>query len=133
MTDLAISAMGLRLAEEVIQVIKERVTNRDEFRLSFIGHSLGGIVIRSALSGLGMYSKQMYSYMSLGSPHLGYIKTYSALVDTGFWMIRRWKKSIPLMELSQEDAKEPNETFLYRLSGEEGLGWFRNVVLCGSY
>jgi len=43
--------MGKRLAEEVRRFIKEWCPNGCT-RLSFIGHSLGGLIIRSAIPNL---------------------------------------------------------------------------------
>lgn len=40
-------------------------------KISFIGHSLGGIVIRAALPHLSNIKDLMCTYMSLSSPHLG--------------------------------------------------------------
>lgn len=42
--------MGKRVAEEVRKYIHEWCPGRELGRLSFIGHSLGGVIIRSALT-----------------------------------------------------------------------------------
>ena len=78
-----ISDMGRRLATEVINYINEWCPNDKLGRLSFIGHSLGGIIIRSALPHLSNYSDKMYLYMSLSSPHLGYMYNSSKLIEAG--------------------------------------------------
>jgi len=52
-------------------------------RLSFVGHSLGGLIIRSALPYLEQYASKMHLYMTLSSPHLGYMYQSSKLVDAG--------------------------------------------------
>ena len=41
--------------------------------MSFIGHSIGGLIIRAALPHLAEYAPKFFTYISLGSPHLGYM------------------------------------------------------------
>jgi len=52
-------------------------------RISFIGHSLGGLIIRAALPHLKEYKDQFYTYMTLSTPHLGLLYGNSSLVDAG--------------------------------------------------
>lgn len=52
-------------------------------KLSFIGHSLGGIIIRSSLPYLQDYKDKMYTFFSLSSPHLGYMYNSSKVIDAG--------------------------------------------------
>jgi len=46
-------------------------------KLSFIGHSMGGIISRAALAHplMRKHRAHLHTYCSLGSPHLGYIYT----------------------------------------------------------
>ena len=74
--------------------------NVTDFRLSFIGHSLGGLIIRAALPQLKEYEKNMHTYISLATPHCGYASSESVLVDTGLMMIQKWNKCKTLEELS---------------------------------
>ena len=79
--------MGEDLSEEVIEYIEEWCYESLE-RISFIGHSLGGIIIRAAFPHLKKYKDKMYSYMSLSSPHLGFLYGSGFLVKTGdFFLI----------------------------------------------
>ena len=41
--------MGINLAQEVLDYIKSNSISSNLDRLSFIGHSLGGVIIRAAL------------------------------------------------------------------------------------
>jgi len=54
-TETEIATMGFRLAEEVKSFVNEWCPDALG-RLSFIGHSLGGIIIRSALPHLEIFS-----------------------------------------------------------------------------
>ena len=62
-------------------------------RISFVGHSMGGIIIRSALSYIRNLSQYLYAYLSFSSPHLGYLYEPSALVQAGLWLLNTWQKS----------------------------------------
>ncbi|CAD8069313.1 unnamed protein product [Paramecium primaurelia] len=132
-TDQDILVMGEKLALEVKRWIKEWCPKDNFSKLSFLGHSLGGIIIRAALPHLSKYKDKMFTYLSLGSPHLSYTLSSSKVVDTGLWFIRKWKKCICLNQLTLNDSSNPLETCLYKLSSYEGLGWFTNIALMSSY
>ena len=55
------------------------------FSYSFIGHSLGNIIIRSTLNHPQMepYVELFHTYLSLSGPHLGMVHHTSSLVSTG--------------------------------------------------
>jgi len=124
--------MGKRLAEEVERFINDKWPRGDLKRLSFIGHSLGGVIIRAALPHLKRHKDKMYSYMSFSSPHLG-CSNGSKLISTGIAVIKKWYNSKCLQQLSLSDAKNIKDTFLYKLSMQEGLNWFKNIGLVCSY
>ena len=90
----AIEILGKRLAQEVKDFMtEERDTDQDVTtitRITFIGHSLGGVIIRAALPRLEQFKHLFYSYCSLSSPHLGYSFHKSALITTGMWMIQKF-------------------------------------------
>lgn len=50
--------MGLRLAQEVISFLKKkmdrvsRVGNLKDIKISFVGHSIGNLIVRAALAGI---------------------------------------------------------------------------------
>lgn len=98
MTEGSIDQMGKNLANEVTKFIRDWCYSRDGStlymeKLSFVGHSLGGLIIRSALPKLKEYRQYMHGYMSLGSPHLGYMYNSNSLVSAGIWVLKNWKKS----------------------------------------
>ena len=85
-------------------------------RLSFIGHSLGGIIVRAALTHplLRQHRAKLHTFCSLGSPHLGYVYTDTILVDGGLWFLKKVKNSTALHQFALTDAKDPRTTFMYR-------------------
>jgi len=60
--------MGEKLSNEVINFISENCPENTLGRLSFVGHSLGGLIIRSALPQLEKYQEKMHTYISLSTP-----------------------------------------------------------------
>lgn len=82
MTDGNIADMGRNLSQEVKQYINDYLKTT-QFKLTFIGHSLGGVIIRAALPHLIEYKVNMYTFVSLSSPHLGYGYNNSLLIDAG--------------------------------------------------
>ena len=80
--------MGIRLAGEILDYIAEYCSVAYLDRVSFIGHSLGGLIIRCALPLLERISDKMYLFMTLGTPHLGYLYNSSKLVNLGMWSMK---------------------------------------------
>ena len=58
--------------------------------MSFIGHSMGGLIIRGGLQYLSAYYSKFWTYVSLSSPHLGYLAHDSQLVNAGLWYLNKW-------------------------------------------
>ncbi|XP_056876677.1 protein FAM135B isoform X2 [Takifugu flavidus] len=121
-----------RLLDEIIQHIQ--LYNLTIGRMSFIGHSLGNIIIRSVLTRprFRCYLPKLHTFLSLSGPHLGTLYNNSALVSTGLWLMQKLKKSGSLLQLTFRDHVDPRKTFLYHLSQKPGLQFFKNVVLVAS-
>ena len=102
-------------------------------RLTFIGHSLGGVIIRAALPHLEKYKDKFHGYLTLCSPHLGYMYKSSKLITTSMWVLKSWKKSTVLNQLTMTDNKTIEQTALYRLSQVKGTEWFKHIILISSY
>ena len=71
-------------------------------KISFIGHSLGCILIRSAIQKpeLANFSSKFHTFLSLSGPHIGTMYNNSGLVNAGMWMMQKWKKSGSLQQLA---------------------------------
>ncbi|XP_036001455.1 protein FAM135B [Fundulus heteroclitus] len=121
-----------RLLDEIIQHIQ--LYNLTIGRISFIGHSLGNVIIRSVLTRprFRCYLPKLHTFLSLSGPHLGTLYNNSALVSTGLWLMQKLKKSGSLLQLTFRDHVDPRKTFLYLLSQKPGLQYFKNVVLVAS-
>ncbi|CAH0584442.1 unnamed protein product [Chrysodeixis includens] len=120
-----------RLVQEILTHIQN---SSDPARISFVGHSLGTIIIRSALARPQMkpFLGKLHTFLSLSGPHLGTLYNSSGLVNAGMWFMQKWKKSGSLLQLSLRDASDPRRSFLYRLSERSQLHQFKHILLCGS-
>ncbi|KAK7902157.1 hypothetical protein WMY93_018926 [Mugilogobius chulae] len=125
-------SMTDRLLDEIIQYIQ--IYNLTVSKISFVGHSLGNLIVRSVLTRprFKCYLSRLHTFLSLSGPHLGTLYNSSALVNTGLWFMQKWKKSGSLLQLTCRDHSDPRQTFLYKLSKKSGLQFFKNVVLVGS-
>jgi hypothetical protein len=132
-SDMNIEDQGMKLANEITNYIENYFELEEIKRISFIGHSLGGVVIRASLAYLDQLKDKFYTYMSLSSPHLGYLYSPKFLVSAGMWVLKKWKKSEALKELSMTDSTDLEECYLYRLSKMSKFEWFKNIVLVSSY
>lgn len=125
-------SMTDRLLDEIVQYIQ--IYNLTVSKISFVGHSLGNLIVRSVLTRprFKCYLSRLHTFLSLSGPHLGTLYNSSALVNTGLWFMQKWKKSGSLLQLTCRDNSDPRQTFLYKLSKKSGLQFFKNVVLVGS-
>uniref|UniRef100_A0A673I785 Protein FAM135A-like n=1 Tax=Sinocyclocheilus rhinocerous TaxID=307959 RepID=A0A673I785_9TELE len=125
-------SMTDRLLDEIVQYIQ--IYNLTVSKISFVGHSLGNLIVRSVLTRprFKCYLSRLHTFLSLSGPHLGTLYNSSALVNTGLWFMQKWKKSGSLLQLTCRDHSDPRQTFLYKLSKKAGLQFFKNVVLVGS-
>lgn len=132
-TEADFLVMGEKLANEVKSFIKEWNDGVMFKRISFIGHSIGGLIIRAALPHLKDYSKKMFFYCSLSSPHLGYMYSSSSLIDAGMWVLKKIKKCKSLDQLSLSDVSNIYDSCLYKLSELEGFEWFEHIYLVSAH
>jgi hypothetical protein len=130
-TESSIFVLGKKLAEELANYLKDNcIVNLG--RVSFIGHSLGGLVIRAALPYLEDFSNKMHLFLTLSSPHLGIYEGSSKLIRAGLWVLNNFKKSESLKQLSLIDSLNLEECALYKLAYEKGCEWFTHMVLVSS-
>ena len=136
-TDVNFEVMGERLAKEIAKYIEDKCGygGRKMARLSFIGHSIGSVIVRTALQTKTMspYLDKLHSFMTLSSPHAGHMFSPN-YINTGLWLMKRWKKSLALEQVSLTDARDVPSSFMYGLSKSGGLSLFKKkVVLVSSH
>jgi hypothetical protein len=129
-TENSISKLGINLAQEVKEFFNINGTTHI-VNVSFIGHSLGGLIIRAALPLLLDYSSKFHLFLSLSTPHLGVLEG-SRLVQAGIWILNYVKKAESLNELQLADAKNQENCLLFKMSSFQGFELFNHLVLVSS-
>jgi hypothetical protein len=127
-----IEVMTVQLIKEINDHIESY--GLDPFRISFIGHSLGNLIVRSTVSheDFKPFVGKLHTYLSLSGPHLGTLYNSSGLINIGMWVMQKWKKSGSLLQLSLKDNSDMYKTFLYKLSAKPAFEYFKNVLLVAS-
>lgn len=59
-------------------------------KLSFVGHSIGNLILRAALTQpkLAAYRHLLWLYLSVSGPHLGFLYTSNTMVETGISLLK---------------------------------------------
>ena len=71
--------------------------------MTFIGHSMGPIILRAAFKHLSHYTEYFDSFISICAPHLGYIQGTKFLIEAGMSIICKLKPIESLNQLSNRD------------------------------
>ncbi|KAK7384951.1 hypothetical protein VNO78_30654 [Psophocarpus tetragonolobus] len=132
--------MGYRLALEVIAFVRRKMDkasrygNLEDIRLSFVGHSIGNLIIRTALAESMMepFLRYLYTYISVSGPHLGYLYSSNSLFNSGLWLLKKLKGAQCIHQLTFTDDPDIQNTFLYKLCKKKTLAHFRHTVLLSS-
>lgn len=132
--------MGQRLAQEVVSFVKKKMDKVSRsgvlrsIKLSFVGHSIGNIILRTALTEIVMepYLRYLHTYLSVSGPHLGYLYSSNSLFNGGLWILKKFKGTQCIHQLTFTDDPDLQKTFLYNLSKEKTLEYFKNIILLSS-
>eukprot|EP00026_Physarum_polycephalum_P001066 Phypoly_transcript_01067.p1 GENE.Phypoly_transcript_01067~~Phypoly_transcript_01067.p1 ORF type:complete len:1167 (+),score=163.07 Phypoly_transcript_01067:204-3704(+) len=127
-----IEEMGNNVAKEICEYLQSSTLQIG--KISFVGHSLGGVIIRAALCDplLAPYVDKFYTFVSLSVPHVGTLFPYSSLIPGAMWVWQKWSNSACLLQLRLMDHPDPTKTYLYKLSQKKGLEYFQNILLVSS-
>lgn len=104
-TKLNLIQMGENLGKEIAAFVKDKPVSS----ISFVCHSLGGLIARSCLGGpLGLIERMpniaLNSFISFSSPHLGLGISNNVLFDSGLSVLKYWADCPVLHELLMEDG-----------------------------
>lgn len=132
--------MGLRLAKEVIAFVKKKMDKASRsgtlktVKLSFVGHSIGNVIIRTALAESIMepYHRYLHTYVSVSGPHLGYLYSSNSIFNSGLWLLKKLKNTRCIHQLTFTDDIDLENTFFYKLSKQKTLESFKNIILLSS-
>lgn len=129
-TDGDLKEMGFRLSNEILEFIEKHSTSFYIIsKISFIAHSLGGLIVRSALPFLSRYKSLFSFFVTLSTPHIGIT---NRLIEGGVFFLSLFKKSKVLEQLTLRDEYNLEDCELYRLASLDQIAWFKRVVLVGS-
>lgn len=70
---------------------------------------MGGLVFRAALPELGTYKDYLSAFITLGTPHIGYLTTNSKLLTAGMWVVGKWQKKSSIKEITFSDQKNSED------------------------
>ncbi|PON68315.1 Protein FAM [Parasponia andersonii] len=132
--------MGLRLAQEVISFLKKKMDKASrhgglsDIKLSFVGHSIGNVILRTALAESIMepYLRYLYTYVSISGPHLGYLYSSNSLFNSGLWLLKKLKGTRCIHQLTFTDDPDIQNTFFYKLCKQNTLQHFKHIILLSS-
>lgn len=86
--------MGRNLATEVEQYM-QKYEDPENVDISFIGYSLGGLVVRASLVHLQVFKPNMNSFISLSVPHLGHVSHMNKFAKLGIIAINSiWHSNV---------------------------------------
>lgn len=129
-----ITTMAHNLLSEVREYVEE--ARNDIQRISFLAHSLGGVIVRSAVGLAPEVEMQWmidrcYTLMTINSPHLGlaYVQKH---IHWGVQFVKWWKKSRSMEQLSFRDSVDFASSFVYKTSLNNACGKFKNILLVGT-
>jgi len=92
---------------------------------------MGGLIIRAAANQIP-YVNNLFCYISLGTPHLGYLQGIKLLIRAGISIFSNLYNTPCLDELSGKDSSELHNCFMYKLSQIGHLSNFKRVILVSS-
>lgn len=132
--------MGLRLAQEVVSFVKKKMDKVSRsgalrnIKLSFVGHSIGNVILRTALAEdiMEPYLRYLHTYISVSGPHLGYLYSSNSLFNSGLWLLKKLKGTQCIHQLTLSDDVDLQNTFFYKLCKQRTLENFRNIILLSS-
>ncbi|KAL9646453.1 hypothetical protein ABK040_006450 [Willaertia magna] len=142
------SSISIReMAELITNEIYTYIFESEVFytKISFICHSLGGIILRAALYYYEDVWQKYFSYFNtlicMSVPHLGIgnrvsskSSTGSNIVKAGLWFLKSLKGEQCLREIYIEDKKsiENKDFSIYDLATSNTLSNFNNIILVAS-
>ncbi|CAL8997658.1 unnamed protein product [Prunus brigantina] len=132
--------MGQRLAQEVVSFLKKKMDKVSrsgsiaDIKLSFVGHSIGNVIIRTALTDSIMepFLRYLHIYLSISGPHLGYLYSSNSLFNSGLWLLKKLKNTQCIHQLTFTDDADLQNTFFYQLCKKKTLENFKHIILLSS-
>ena len=125
--------LGRVISREIKQVINKIEINSEIQSISMIGYSMGGLVFRAALPFLEDFKDYFNGFMTIATPHLGYMNTVSNILTAGMWVVGKFTSNNSVNEINLGDKTKISEGTIHRLSKQAGLEWFKTGRLIGYF
>ena len=61
--------------------------------------------MRASLKYLNKYRNSFGTFMTFSSPHLSYLNGTKTSIETGLWVIKKWKKIVAIDQMTMSDHK----------------------------
>lgn len=100
-----LSRLGELIADEIIDEIDNI---REEYpidRITLIGYSMGGLVLRAALPHMESLKKYLKTFITLATPHIGYLTTHSKILTAGMWVAGTFNINNSISEITISDKR----------------------------
>lgn len=95
--------MGLRLAQEVIAFLKKKMEKASkygrlgEIKLSFVGHSIGNVILRTAIAGRYTLVDSPFLYFEMPARYMHFFLqtvlwnlTWDTFIHTYLYLVHTW-------------------------------------------
>ena len=96
-----------------------------------LGHSMGGLILRIASNRIKQ-KEMLYGYISLGTPHLGYLQGLKVHIRAGLSLFSSVSHNPCLTELAGKDSLDLHESAIFKMSIDGNLSNFKKIVLVSS-
>ena len=110
-----IECMAKAVVEEINAYMECLDFKEKTYRIVMIGHSMGGLILRAAANQIS-YQEYLYAYISLGTPHLGYLQGLKLHIRAGLSIFSNLYNNPCLNQLSGKDSEDFHKSALFKLS-----------------
>jgi hypothetical protein len=124
--------LGNNLAREIADFI--RWEGLQVKNLSFVSHSLGGIIARLAIRNelLSEWRDRFHTFTCLASPLLSLLLHSHQVLGSALSILKTFYGAACVDQLYLQDHEDKRQCLLYQLSLDKNLGFFQRVNLIGS-
>ncbi|KAH6563102.1 hypothetical protein BASA50_004608 [Batrachochytrium salamandrivorans] len=128
-----INFMANLLTEEVVAYIRS-IQDQTVYTISFICHSLGGIIARCALRNplFQPYYGRFNAFVTLAAPHFSLSRNQNAILSSMMGIYQAISRSRCINQLNMLDHPDARQTLLYQLASDTSLYHFRNILFFGA-
>ena len=85
--------------------------------------------MRSAIKYMYQISHLFDTLITISTPHIGISEKEGSYINKGISLVSGAKKLLAIKELYLEDNDDIRNTFIYNLTEDDGISFFKNVLL----